>query len=102
MTCAVVIALVNQTFNQCDVFFFVHIQDHQKEVAIKRITKKNLARSQSLLKKEIKILQELTELHHENVVSLLDCKETTQYVYLVMEFCNGGDLADYLNANRGM
>ncbi|OTF79203.1 hypothetical protein BLA29_013487, partial [Euroglyphus maynei] len=72
----------------------------KKQVAIKRITKKNLSRSQNLLKKEIKILQELTELHHENVVCLLDCKETTQYVYLVMEYCNGGDLADYLNATK--
>ncbi|XP_059483841.1 serine/threonine-protein kinase unc-51 isoform X2 [Neocloeon triangulifer] len=66
-------------------------------VAIKRITKKNLAKSQNLLGKEIKILKELTELHHDNVVALLDCKETATYVYLVMEYCNGGDLADYLN-----
>ncbi|XP_059090467.1 serine/threonine-protein kinase unc-51-like isoform X1 [Tigriopus californicus] len=65
-------------------------------VAIKAITKKNLNKSQNLLSKEIKILKELTELHHDNVVALLDCKETTQHVYLVMEYCNGGDLADYL------
>ncbi|KAF7489255.1 Serine/threonine-protein kinase unc-51 [Sarcoptes scabiei] len=77
-----------------------YINDPSKEVAIKRITKKNLSRSQNLLKKEIKILQELTELHHENVVSLLDCIETNRYVYLIMEYCNGGDLADYLNATN--
>ncbi|BES95233.1 Domain of unknown function (DUF3543) [Nesidiocoris tenuis] len=65
-------------------------------VAIKSITKKNLAKSQNLLGKEIKILKELTELHHENVVALLDCKETSHHVFLVMEYCNGGDLADYL------
>jgi len=65
-------------------------------VAIKSITKKSLAKSQSLLEKEIKILEELTKLQHENVVCLLDCKETPQYVYIVMEYCNGGDLADYL------
>ncbi|CAH0394873.1 unnamed protein product [Bemisia tabaci] len=65
-------------------------------VAIKSITKKNLAKSQNLLAKEIKILKELTELHHENVVALLDCKESSMHVFLVMEFCNGGDLADYL------
>lgn len=81
------------------IFFFCNLKKNpEKEVAIKRITKKNLSRSQNLLKKEIKILQELTELHHENVVCLLDCKETAQFVYLVMEYCNGGDLADYLNA----
>lgn len=67
-------------------------------VAIKAITKKNLAKSQNLLGKEIKILKELTELHHENLVALMDCKETPHHVYLVMEYCNGGDLADYLNA----
>lgn len=65
-------------------------------VAIKSITKKSLAKSQSLLEKEIKILEELTRLKHENVVRLLDCKETSQSVYIVMEYCNGGDLADYL------
>ncbi|XP_023343699.1 serine/threonine-protein kinase unc-51 isoform X2 [Eurytemora carolleeae] len=67
-------------------------------VAIKAIAKKNLAKSQNLLGKEIKILKELTQLAHSNVVALLDCKETAQQVFLVMEYCNGGDLADYLNA----
>jgi serine/threonine-protein kinase ULK/ATG1 len=69
-------------------------------VAIKSINKKNLAKSQNLLDKEIKILKELTELQHENVVALLDCKETVSQVYLVMEYCNGGDLADYLQAMK--
>lgn len=68
----------------------------QQQVAIKSITKKSLAKSQSLLKKEIKILEELTKLKHENVVCLLDCKETPNHVFIVMEYCNGGDLADYL------
>ncbi|CAD7081347.1 unnamed protein product [Hermetia illucens] len=58
-------------------------------VAIKSITKKSLAKSQNLLGKEIKILKELTELHHENVVALLDCKESQHNVYLVMELCIG-------------
>lgn len=73
-----------------------HIKNHNLRVAVKSITKKSLAKSQLLLEKEIKILEELTKLHHENVVCLLDCKETSQNVYLVMEYCNGGDLADYL------
>lgn len=70
-----------------------------KTVAIKSIAKKSLAKSQSLLEKEIKILEELTKLQHENVVCLFDCKETPQCVYIVMEYCNGGDLADYLQRN---
>ena len=48
-------------------------------VAIKAITKKNLAKSQNLLGKEIKILKELTELHHDNVVALLDCKVSSHH-----------------------
>lgn len=70
------------------------------EVAIKIIAKKNLHKSQSLLEKEIKILKELTELHHENVVALLECVDHPTNVYLVMEFCNGGDLQDYLNIQK--
>ena len=50
-------------------------------VAIKAITKKNLAKSQNLLGKEIKILKELTELHHENLVALMDCKVREIYYF---------------------
>ncbi|KAK5609316.1 hypothetical protein CRENBAI_011838 [Crenichthys baileyi] len=65
------------------------------EVAVKCINKKNLAKSQTLLGKEIKILKELK---HENIVALLDFQETASSVYLVMEYCSGGDLADYLHS----
>ncbi|XP_047142751.1 serine/threonine-protein kinase unc-51 isoform X1 [Hydra vulgaris] len=64
-----------------------------QDVAIKLINKKNLSKTQTLLEKEINILKEL---HHENIVKLLDCIETPTSVYLIMEYCNGGDLADYL------
>ncbi|GAB0093858.1 Serine/threonine-protein kinase Unc-51 [Sergentomyia squamirostris] len=79
-----------------------HRKKANLQVAIKSITKKSLAKSQNLLGKEIKILKELTELHHENVVALLDCKESQHNVYLVMEYCNGGDLADYLNGRGSL
>ncbi|TRY88572.1 hypothetical protein DNTS_034546 [Danionella cerebrum] len=69
-------------------------EKHDWEVAVKCINKKNLAKSQTLLGKEIKILKELK---HENIVALLDFQETASSVYLVMEYCNGGDLADYLH-----
>ncbi|XP_011153997.1 serine/threonine-protein kinase ULK2 [Harpegnathos saltator] len=71
-------------------------------VAIKCITKKNLAKSQELLKEEIKILKALTKLHHKNVVALYDCKDSTHNVFLIMEYCNGGDLADYLTAKGSL
>uniref|UniRef100_A0A8B9H9F7 non-specific serine/threonine protein kinase n=1 Tax=Astyanax mexicanus TaxID=7994 RepID=A0A8B9H9F7_ASTMX len=40
----------------------------------------------------------LKELKHENIVALHDFQETASSVYLVMEYCNGGDLADYLHS----
>ncbi|PAA94003.1 hypothetical protein BOX15_Mlig027817g1 [Macrostomum lignano] len=73
-----------------------HSVSQHRKVAIKVIQKKNLAKSQNLLSKEIKILKELSTLKHDNVVGLLDCIETGDRVFLVMEYCNGGDLAGYL------
>ncbi|XP_038618203.1 serine/threonine-protein kinase ULK1 isoform X3 [Tachyglossus aculeatus] len=74
-----------------------HQEKHDLEVAVKCINKKNLAKSQTLLGKEIKILKELK---HENIVALYDFQEMANSVYLVMEYCNGGDLADYLHSMR--
>ncbi|KAK3591533.1 hypothetical protein CHS0354_031645 [Potamilus streckersoni] len=64
-------------------------------VAIKSIAKRNISKSPNYISKEIKILKEL---NHENVVTLLEYKETTDHVHLIIEFCNGGDFADYLQA----
>ncbi|XP_038152249.1 serine/threonine-protein kinase ULK1a isoform X1 [Cyprinodon tularosa] len=70
-----------------------HKEKHDLEVAVKCINKKNLSKSQALLGKEIKILKEL---RHENIVRLLDYQEVGGCIYLIMEYCNGGDLAEYL------
>ncbi|KAI6201389.1 Non-specific serine/threonine protein kinase [Aphelenchoides besseyi] len=67
------------------------------EVAIKAVAKKNLSKGKNLLQKEINILTDLKSLKHENLVSLLKCVQTPTHVFLVMEFCNGGDLAEYLH-----
>ena len=77
------------------VFKGCHKVKRQQIVAIKCINKKKVGRAQTILDKEIKILKEL---HHPNIVQLFECKESSLHVYLVMEFCNGGDLADYLQA----
>lgn len=51
---------------------------------------------QNLLGKEIKILKELNELKHENVVALLDCEESQDSVSLVME------VRDYIHNNLSL
>ena len=45
------------------------------------------------LTNEIKILKGI---HHPNIVSLIDTKKTKTHVYIVTEFCNGGDLTSCL------
>ncbi|GBN79288.1 Serine/threonine-protein kinase unc-51 [Araneus ventricosus] len=72
------------------------IRNHDDVGAIKCINKKNLGKSQPLIGKEIKILQELTKLQHKNVVALLECVDTPRSLYIVIELCNGGDLSEYL------
>uniref|UniRef100_A0A4W5R3L2 non-specific serine/threonine protein kinase n=1 Tax=Hucho hucho TaxID=62062 RepID=A0A4W5R3L2_9TELE len=58
------------------------------EVAVKSITKKNLSKSQILLGKEIKILK----------VSRIPLIEWFCLSCSSPQYCNGGDLADYLQA----
>jgi len=68
-------------------------------VAVKCISKKQNAKSKVLSAEEIKILKEV---QHQNVVQFLDFKETDTHMYMVMEFCNGGDLAEYLRDKGAM
>uniref|UniRef100_A0A8C9FA39 non-specific serine/threonine protein kinase n=1 Tax=Pavo cristatus TaxID=9049 RepID=A0A8C9FA39_PAVCR len=58
-----------------------HKEKPELEVAVKCINKKNLAKSQTLLGKEIKILKELK---HENIVALYDFQVSTFNYILVL------------------
>lgn len=81
-----------------------HKEHPEQIVAVKSIPKKDLSKSQGLLSKEIKVLQELSSPGHchPNVVALLYCQVLPNEVHLVMEYCNGGDLADYLQAKGAL
>ena len=46
-----------------------------------------------LLSNEISLLKKL---NHPNIVRLIDLKKTKSHCYIVMEYCNGGDLAGCL------
>lgn len=43
----------------------------------------------------------MTEIQDRNVVSLVTATKTLTNYYLVMEFCNGGDLAGFIKARGG-
>merc|ERR1712176_1700444 len=63
-----------------------------QNVAVKCISKKQKS-SKLISAEEINILKEV---QHDNIVQLFDFKETDKSLIMVMEFCNGGDLAEYL------
>ncbi|XP_009335255.2 serine/threonine-protein kinase ATG1a isoform X2 [Pyrus x bretschneideri] len=64
------------------------------EVAVKEIDKKPLSPkvSDNVLK-EISIL---STINHPNIMRLFEAIETEDRIYLVLEYCDGGDLADYI------
>ena len=43
--------------------------------------------------REIKILKKV---RHPNVIQLYEIIETEKELYMIMEFCNGGELFDYI------
>ncbi|CAN6480548.1 unnamed protein product [Victoria cruziana] len=64
-------------------------------VAIKEIDRRQLsAKLNESLLKEITILGEI---NHPNIVRLHDVIETGEKIYLVLEYCTGGDLAAYIH-----
>ena len=77
--------------------FLTSKQGIKEKFATKKIDKKFAAnpKARKYLENEIKILKDID---HENIVKLYEVKETSQYYYLVTEFCNGGDLSDCLDS----
>lgn len=65
-----------------------------EEFAVKEIDKKQLTPkvSENLLK-EITILRTI---NHRNIIRLFDAIEMGDRIYLVLEYCDGGDLATYI------
>nr|GMD49156.1 calcium-dependent protein kinase 28-like [Ipomoea batatas] len=69
-------------------------------VAVKRIEKKKMLLPMAVedVKREVKILKALTG--HENVVQFHNAFEDEDYVYIVMELCEGGELLDRILAKK--
>ncbi|KAJ3362801.1 Serine/threonine-protein kinase [Allomyces arbusculus] len=65
-----------------------------KAIPLAKLTRKLLANLHS----EIEILRKLAALHHPNIVNLVDWErhEARKHVYLVMDWCEWGDLAAFL------
>ena len=48
------------------------------------------------LERELNALDEINDSH---VIKLIDCFRTKSNYYVIMDYCNGGDLSSYLKAN---
>ncbi|CAI2385119.1 unnamed protein product [Moneuplotes crassus] len=71
----------------------VHLKTGKK-VAIKIMRKKNMSMQDIVMqKREIEILKIC---QHPSIIRLLDLFENHDYIYIVMEYCKGGDLFTYL------
>lgn len=80
------------------VFKAYHKTGARRVVAIKCIAKSSLTKSatENLLT-EIAILKRIK---NEHIVELIDFQWNQQYIYLIMEYCSGGDLHRYIRANK--
>ena len=70
-------------------------QGCKEKFATKKIDKKFASnpKAKKYLDNEINILKEIK---HPNIIKLYEVQETTQFYYLVMEYCNGGGLSECL------
>ena len=75
------------------------INKHTKEkVAIKIMNKKKMDSSDiELMRTEIEILKIC---QHPNIIRLYDIFENIDYIYIIMEYCPGGDLFSYLEQRK--
>jgi len=70
-----------------------HRDDSSIEVAIKQVpisvSDDEFDYLKTLLEREVNVMQTLS---HENILKLIDISMTKNNIYLIMEFCNEGDI----------
>jgi len=68
-----------------------------EQVAIKIITKDDPRRTKTA-RKEINALHALSYFQHPNIVRIIDACEDSDVIVIVQEYCQGGDLFDYIQS----
>ena len=67
-------------------------------VAVKKIDLQRAGdKSRQRIEREIKLSQELVNINHPNIVKIYAIDSDANYVYIIMEFCAGGDFAKFLS-----
>lgn len=74
--------------------------DLPKAYAVKCIERSRLTKeAEDNMVKEISILLEIS---HRHIVKLEDFSKDASYVYMIMEYCSGGDLHKYIHTKNGL
>ncbi|KAG9235672.1 hypothetical protein BJ875DRAFT_373724 [Amylocarpus encephaloides] len=78
-------------------FATVYRAHHERSGALVAIKSVTLVKLNKKLKDNLYIeIDILKGLHHPHIVALIDCRESSQHIHLVMEFCALGDLAYFI------
>ena len=67
------------------------INDPTKKLAIKILDKESIKNKVYILEREVMILQKLD---HPNIIKFYETYQDNKYLYIVMEYCGGGELLD--------
>jgi len=68
------------------------------DIAIKSVKRELLkGKFHELLENEIKVLRSC---NNDNIIKLYDLKKTQNNIYLILEYCNEGDLNNYLKSRK--
>ena len=77
------------------VYLGTHIPT-KENVAIKVIDKEELFEEEINKKRLLLEISILKKVRHKNIIKLYEIMETPQTIYLVMEYCNSGELFDFI------
>lgn len=72
-------------------------KEPEKKFALKIIEKDKVKEKVYLLEREITILRNMD---HPNIINFFETYQDSKYLYIVMEYCSGGDLMDRLLQKR--
>ncbi|NXU55856.1 ULK3 kinase, partial [Turnix velox] len=73
-------------------------RDTREVVAIKCVSKKSL--NQASVENLLTEIEILKTIHHPHIVELKDFQWDSDHIYLIMEFCAGGDLSHFIRMRR--
>ncbi|KAJ3379029.1 hypothetical protein HDU84_007081 [Entophlyctis sp. JEL0112] len=76
--------------------------NHVFQVAIKCMDKKAMENEVGTAERTVREILVLSRLHHQNITRLLEVVDTKDFIYLILEYEEGGELFDYIIAKNAL